>query len=546
MRKHKTFSLSSLFAIGLTISFLLTPAGLSNWFPSSAILFEGKAYATLPPPSQTPEFRAFWVDAFNPGFKTPQEVTKLIADAKLANANAIVAQVRRRGDAFYTSAIEPRTIDPSVPPGFDPLQDLIDKAHAESIEVHAWMVTLPVVSGKKLPTGHVWQTHGPNAPGRDNWAMLTYSGEAQGYLDPGHPDALDYTVSVYLDLLKRYDVDGVQLDYVRYGGPNWGYNPTSIARFNQQSGRTGKPAPTDPQWMQWRREQVTNLVRKLYVEALAIKPRVKVTAATIAWGDGPTNDAGWYKTQPYREVLQDWRAWLEEGIIDMAMPMTYQREYKRSQKQAYDRWIEYAKDHQYNRQIAIGPGNYLNYIEDTLEQIRRAEAPSARGNRVAGTVLYSYASSNLYANVELRSGASSRDLPRQPWKYVPQSNDFFYNALSHPAEYVDGATGKTVETVPVWTMPVAIPDMPWKSRPRAGAIAGNLQQCDRTCDGASLTLQSIRGDGEVRQLRADGTGWFGAIELTPGTYQLKVDGSRIQQTVNVVAGEVTKVNFASL
>ncbi len=535
MRKPKTFFLSSLFSIGLTISFLLTPGWLSHWFPNRAI-------ANPPPQTQTSEFRAFWVDAFNPGFKTPQEVTKLIADAKLANANAIVAQVRRRGDAFYTSAIEPRTLDPNVPAGFDPLQDLIDKAHAAGMEVHAWMVTLPVVSGGKLPAGHIWQQHGPNAPGRDNWAMLTYGGESKGFLDPGHPDALDYTVSVYLDLLKRYDVDGVQLDYVRYGGPEWGYNPTAIARFNQQTGRTGTPKPSDPAWMQWRRDRVTELVRKLYVEALAIKPRVKVTAATIAWGDGPKNDEGWYKTQPYSEVLQDWRAWLEEGIIDMAMPMTYQREYKPQQKRGYDNWIEYAKDHQYNRQIAIGPGNYLNYIEDTLAQIRRAEAPSAKGNQVVGTVLYSYASSNVYANVELRSGGSG-DLPRQPWKFVSQSNDWFYNALSHPSQYVDGATGRTVQTQPVWPTPAAIPDMPWKSRPTMGAIAGMLQKCSGTCDGASLTLQAIDAPGKVRQLRADGKGWFGAIELAPGTYQLKVDGTQIQQTVNVVAGEVAKMNF---
>ncbi len=538
MRNTKTLFLSSLFAIGLTISFLLTPGWLSNLFPS-------RANAIMPPLTPTSEFRAFWVDAFNPGFKTPQEVTKLIADAQRANANAIVAQVRRRGDAFYTSAIEPRTIDPNVPAGFDPLQDLIDKAHAAGIEVHAWMVTLPVVSGGELPVNHVWQEHGPNASGKDNWAMLISSGEAKGFLDPGNPDALDYTVSVYLDLLKRYDVDGVQLDYVRYGGPNWGYNPTSIARFNQQNGRSGKPAPTDPLWMQWRRDQVTNLVRKLYVEAMAIKPRVKITAATIAWGDGPANDAGWYKTQPYREVLQDWRAWLEEGILDMAMPMTYQREYKPQQKMGYDRWIEYAKDHQYNRQIAIGPGNYLNYIEDTLAQIRRAQTPSAKGNNVVGTVLYSYASSNVYTNGDLRSGGSG-DLPRQPWKYVPQTNDLFYNALSQPSQYVDAATGRTIQTQPVWTIPAKVPDMPWKSRPTAGAIAGNLQLCDRSCDGAGLTLQAVNAGGKVRQLRADGKGWFGAIELSPGSYQLKVDGSQIQQTVNVVAGEVANVNFAGL
>ena len=179
MRKTKTLFLSSLFSIGLTISFLLTPGWFSN--------FSNRANATLPP--QTAEFRAFWVDAFNPGFKTPQEVTKLIADAQKANANAILAQVRRRGDAFYTSTIEPRTTDPNVPAGFDPLQDLIDKAHAVGIEVHAWMVTLPVVSGGNIPPGNVWQKPGSSASGRDNWAMLTSSGEVKGFLDPGHPAA---------------------------------------------------------------------------------------------------------------------------------------------------------------------------------------------------------------------------------------------------------------------------------------------------------------------------------------------------------------------
>jgi hypothetical protein len=87
--------------------------------------------------------------------------------------------------------------------------------------------------------------------------------------------------------------------------------------------------------------------------------------------------------------------------------------------------------------------------------------------------------------------------------------------------------------------------MPWKSRPTTGAIAGNLQRCAQTCDGASLTLQSIDAAGVVRQLRADGKGWFGAIELSPGTYQLKVDASQIQQTVNVVAGDVTKINLGA-
>lgn len=537
MRKSKTVFLSSLFSIGLAIAFLLTPQWLSNLFPDRAAI-------AVPPQTQTSEFRGFWVDAFNPGFKTPQEVTKLIADAKRANANAIVAQVRRRGDAFYASSIEPRAKDPNLAAGFDPLQDLIAKAHAAGLQVHAWMVTLPVTGSTSNDPSHVWQKHGPNAPGRDNWAMFTYDGQSQGYLDPGHPDAVDYTVSVYLDLLKRYDVDGVQLDYVRYGGPDWGYNPTAIARFNQQMKRTGTPSPSDRVWMQWRRDQVTNLVRKLYVQSLAIKPQVKISAATIAWGNGPKKDEDWYQTQPYKEVLQDWRGWLEEGIIDIAMPMTYQREYNARQKQAYDDWIEFAKNHQYDRYTAIGPGNYLNYIEDALAQIRRAEQPSAKGNYTHGIALYSYASSNVYTNGDLRaSGGGS--VPRQPWKYVSQSNDWFYNALSKPSKYVDVATGKTYETQPVWANPVVVPDFPWKSHPTTGAIAGTLRMCSPSCDSVTLTLQPVGVPGQERTIRTDGKGWFGAIALTPGTYQLKVDGGKLEQTINVSPGQVTTVNFGN-
>lgn len=493
-------------------------------------------------PSANSEFRAFWVDAFHAGFKTPQEVTKLVGDAKRANANTILAQMRLRGDAFYASSLEPRAKDPDLVPGFDPLQDLIAKAHAEGMEVHAWMVTLPVKGNGSKDPAHVWQKHGPNAPGRENWAMLDYDGNAPGFLDPGHPDALDYTVSVYLDVLKHYDVDGLQLDYVRYGGPTWGYNPTAVARFNQQMGRSGKPEPSDPAWMQWRRDQVTNLVRKLYIESFAIKPQVKISAATIAWGDGPKTEEGWYQTQPYKEVLQDWRGWLEEGILDIAMPMTYQREYKPSQKKAFDNWIEYAKDHQYHRYIAIGPGNYLNYIEDTLDQIRRVQKPSAKGNYTHGIALYSYASSNVYTNPELKASGGG-DVPRRPWKYVSQSNDWFYQALSQPSQYVDVATGQTLETQPVWLAPVAAPELPWKSHPTTGAIAGQLRQCTPTCDTVSLTLAPMDGVGQKRTIRTDGKGWFGAIELSPGSYQLTVDGRQLQQTVNVSVGEVTRVNL---
>lgn len=308
--------------------------------------------ATLEP---APQLRALWVDAFHKGFHTPEAVQQLISDAKRAHINTLVVQVRRRGDAFYQSSLEPQAEtadDPfPVPAGFDPLQALLDAAHNEGIEVHAWLASLPVWhENSRYQTKnaqHVWHQHGPDAVGADNWVMLQLNEDGTTTptyaLDPGHPAAAQYTFDVALDLIRHYAVDGLHLDYIRYGTIREGYNPVAVERFNRLYGRSGQPAPNDPDWLQWRRDQVTALVRRIYVASQQIDPRIKVSAAVITWGAGPTTEQGWSSTAAYASVLQDWRAWTEEGILDLAMPMNYYREYKTSEQTQFNQWIEWQK-----------------------------------------------------------------------------------------------------------------------------------------------------------------------------------------------------------
>jgi uncharacterized lipoprotein YddW (UPF0748 family) len=190
-----------------------------------------------------PEVRALWVDAFHDGFKTPNQVDKLIKDCLNANINTLIVQVRRRGDAYYNKSIEPRTEDLNLLPGFDALQYLIEKAHTNKIEVHAWLNTLVAWNSSIPPKdpNHVWNLHGPKAVGKANWVSYcrTYNKTNRSwsdkvysayFLDPGNPEALDYTSDVFLNVVKNYDVDGIHLDYTRYDGLGWGYNPTSVAR----------------------------------------------------------------------------------------------------------------------------------------------------------------------------------------------------------------------------------------------------------------------------------------------------------------------------
>src|SRR5690625_3153953 len=90
--------------------------------------------------AETPEqWRSYWVDAFNEGIYTPEQVDTLVADAEAINANALIVQVARRYDCFCNDALYPRTDAAVDPAPYDPLQEIIDDAHAAGIEVHAWV-----------------------------------------------------------------------------------------------------------------------------------------------------------------------------------------------------------------------------------------------------------------------------------------------------------------------------------------------------------------------------------------------------------------------
>ena len=102
----------------------------------------------------------------------------------------------------------------------------------------------------------------------------------------------------------------------------------SLQRFQQAAGRSDRPAPDDAQWMQWRRDQVTKLVKRVYLNMLAHKPAMELSVAAIAWGAAPPN-GDWKQSSPYVRTLQDWAGWLQAGYIDWALPMAYFRQDER-------------------------------------------------------------------------------------------------------------------------------------------------------------------------------------------------------------------------
>jgi uncharacterized lipoprotein YddW (UPF0748 family) len=527
-------------------------------FLVSALLQAGTTTAR----AAEPEFRALWVDAFGEGIFNETEVTKLVNAAKAMNVNALVVQIGRRGDCFCNEASMPRTQAGIAARPYDPLHAVIAKAHAVGIEVHAWIITTALWNSSVPPMDetHAFNQHGPSKTGYDNWLGVRYDGAlrespssaANWFFDPGHPDAADYIAKMYLSVADKYAIDGLNFDRVRYPDLTlpawpldnaWGYNPVALDRFHAATGRSDRPLPNDPQWSQWRRDQITNIVRKVYVEAHAIKPYLRISADTITYGDGPQAYGGdWTQTRPYRETLQDWRGWMQEGILDTNIPMNYKREHCTAtgpgcfgdQRAWYTNWNEFAKDTQYARSTTIGAAIYLNAIEGSVVQVRKALAPSVAGNRGIGWVGYSYRTPDCRTNSSCQ--------PPLPFRSGDASRAELTRALTQPSEY-DSVLP------PVFAAPAAVPDMPWKSAPTRGHLAGTVKtNAGVALDQIRVEVRDPETDALIASRFTDGSGYFAFVDLVPGKYKVfvpddaRVTGKRVALTT-VAAGGVARVSI---
>lgn len=429
--------------------------------------------------AQTHELRGWWVDTFHSALRTPTEVAQLVANARAANFNALFVEVRKRGDAYYDSRFEPKAADVS-PATFDPLAELLRLAQDTSgakrrIEVHAWIVTYNIWNSRTVlppqPT-HPYRRH-PDWLTQDN-AGAQWDGANYAF-DPAHPEVQDHTFNVALDLVTRYAIDGLHFDYVRYAGREWGYHPVAVDRFKRIYNRTATPGPENLLWKQFRRDQVTALVRRVYLAAAAVKPAVKISAATITFAPGITATAQWTGSAAYADVLQDWRAWMEEGILDLNVPMAYFRQPQNGAD--WSAWSTFAKNHRYRRHVALGVATYLNMPADSVRQIRSTRTAATQGP-AHGMVLYSYA-------------APAGDTT---------TRSQFMAALTGG---LPGDTGPVL-----FSAPAEVPPMPWKSAPTNGLFLARL-------DGSDGVLVSLTG-ALNRTVRTDANGWFGAVEVPVG------------------------------
>lgn len=278
--------------------------------------------AAAQPPRQ--EVRAAWITAVY-GLDWPrtrattpaaierqkEELLEILDLLHEAHFNTVLFQTRTRGDVLYRSQIEPfnsiLTGRPGADPGYDPLAFAVAECHKRGMECHAWMVAIPLGNRK-----HVASLGKASVTRRRPDICVPYKREY--FLNPGNPKTKEYLMSLVREVVEQYDVDGVHFDYLRY--------PENAPRFPdlQSFRRYGKGRTLQ----QWRRDNLSEIVRYIYHGVKALKPWVKVSTSPV----GKYRDTSRYSSRgwnAYHAVYQDVQGWLGEGIQDQIYPMMYFR-----------------------------------------------------------------------------------------------------------------------------------------------------------------------------------------------------------------------------
>jgi uncharacterized lipoprotein YddW (UPF0748 family) len=247
--------------------------------------------------------------------KQKAEYRRLLDTAKALNLNAVFFQVRPAGDAFYRSPYEPwsqwLTGTQGKDPGYDVLQFLIKEAHDRDLEFHAWFNPYRASMGtdrKKLAANHPARQH----PG---WAPKY--GDNLWY-DPGLPQVRDLASKVVLDVVKRYDIDGVHLDDYFYPYPLGSDFPDKATFKVYGRGFSSVAA--------WRRHNVDVLVQGLSSQIHQAKPYMKFGISPFGVWRNSSSDPNGSKTkalQSYDDVYADTRMWVKKGWLDYVTPQLY-------------------------------------------------------------------------------------------------------------------------------------------------------------------------------------------------------------------------------
>lgn len=382
------------------------------------------------------EFRAAWVATVDnidfptkkglPEAEQKAELLEIVRMAESLKLNALIFQVRPQCDALYTSKLEPwsefLTGSMGKPQAFDPLTFLIAEGHRRGILVHAWFNPYRAMhpAAKTVSAQHISKLRPDlvKSYGRYLW------------LDPSDPEVKEYSLKVVLDVVKRYDIDGVHFDDYFYpypekdaaGNPidfpddkNWNRYLQTAATFSTTAVHR-IPLERDA----WRRHHVNNFIESVRREIKRVKPHIMYGISPFGiWQ--PIPELGITGFNAYKELYADALKWLQDGTVDYLSPQLYWETARKSQSfpVLFDWWKQ---QNSKGRHLWAGIATYrigsnANFVAD---EIIRQILVTRLANETRGSIQFSFKSlrndmGGIQARLREKVFRHRALIPASPW-----------------------------------------------------------------------------------------------------------------------------------
>ncbi len=287
----------------------------------------------IPTRAEGPSSRGLFVSLIQnpPTLSSREAMVELVRFAKRARVKILFIQIYRANQAWFPSKVGDTTLYEAAVKklGEDPFAFLIKEAHGAGIEVHAWLNMLSLSANEDAP---LLKKYGPDILTRnldEKKTLADYKIDSQYFLEPGDTRVRKELGKMVGEIVRAYpELDGVQFDYIRYpdSHPRYGYTPINMDRFKKSTGLK-KIKEGSRAWNDWKRAQVTELLKLLVRKARSIRPHIQVSAT------GCMSYA-----RALHEAFQDWPSWVNTSLVDFVTVMNYSAD-----PAEYERWNAVAK-----------------------------------------------------------------------------------------------------------------------------------------------------------------------------------------------------------
>ena len=304
-------------------------------------------------------------------------LTAALHNLKALNFNTVYPTVWNWGYTLYPSPVAKKAIGRSLDPepglqGRDLLREIVTQGHQQGLDVIPWfefgfMAPANSSLAKRYPS---WLTS--RGDGSKIWAEGKHK---RVWLNPFHPEVQNFIQSLIVEIVSKYDVDGIQFDD-HFGLPSeFGYDPYTVSLYKKEHGGKNPPAdPQNPQWLRWRADKITTYLQRVFKAVKARKPN-----AIVSMAPNPQRVS-------YDLFLADWQKWERQGLIEELVLQVYRNDLKVFIQELECPEVQAAKQH---IPVSIGILSGLKDRSVPATQIQ-SQVAASRERNFAGVSFFFY------------------------------------------------------------------------------------------------------------------------------------------------------------